>query len=140
MAFLPAALGIGSILAPLIFGGGSEQKQVTETEIPPAGFQDPMLPVMSPAILQMLLQNLQSWGAPSGPKGTVGTFQSPMIQDMMRMIGMEWPKIMKGAQAPGGGELGGFADTASRALGPRVRDRRPSTEARKASLPSLGGG
>lgn len=106
---------IGSTLAPLIFGGGKEQKQVTETEIPPAGFQDPMLPVMSPMILQMLLKNLGAWGGATGPGGTTGTFFSPeMMGDVMKLIGSEWPTLMKGAKSPrlrgsfpGGGGVGG---------------------------------
>lgn len=94
------AIAMGaSALLPLLFGGKNQQTQVTETEIPPTGFQDPMLPVMSPMILQMLLKNMQAWGGPSGPKGTTGTFFSPgMMGDILKLIGGEWPKVLAGAR------------------------------------------
>ncbi len=117
-----AIAGVGSILAPLLFGGGgSEQKQVTETEIPPAGYQSPMLPLADPMILQMLLQNMQSWGGPAGPKGTTGAAYTPMIQDLMKLIGSEWPKLMGGVQSPG------FTNVARGPLGRRRRGPRGSS-------------
>ena len=104
MAFpwLALAVGIPSLLGLLGAGGRGEQQRVTETEVPPAGWQDPMLGMMSPLIADMLMRRVGGFGAES-------SVYSPWAQKIMEMLGTQFPEILKAGGtsiapgAPGGG-------------------------------------
>ena len=95
MAFpwMALAVGIPSLLGLLGAGGRGEQQRVTETEVPPAGWQDPMLGMMSPLIADMLMRRVGGFGAGS-------SVYSPWAQKIMEMLGGQFPQILEGAGAP----------------------------------------
>jgi len=92
MAFpwLALAVGIPSLLGLLGAGGRGEQQRVTETEVPPAGWQDPMLGMMSPLIADMLMRRVGGFGAGS-------SVYSPWAQKIMEMLATQFPQILEGA-------------------------------------------
>jgi len=92
MAFpwLALAVGLPSLLGLLGAGGRGEQQRVTETEVPPAGWQDPMLGLMSPLIADMLTRRMASFGQGS-------SVYSPWAQKIMEMLGTQFPQILEGA-------------------------------------------
>lgn len=92
MAFpwLALAVGIPSLLQLLGAGGRGEQQRVTETEVPPGGWQDPMLGLMSPLIADMLMRRMGSFGQES-------SVYSPWAQKIMEMLGGQFPQILAGA-------------------------------------------
>lgn len=92
MAFPWAALAfaVPSFLQLLGLGGRGEQQRVTETEVPPAGWQDPMLGMMSPLIADMLMRRMGSFGQGS-------SVYSPWAQKIMEMLGSQFPEILAGA-------------------------------------------
>ena len=89
MAFpwLAAAI-IGSSLAPMIFGGGRGGTERV-TEVPPTGWQDPMMGMMSPLIADMLVRRMGGFGEGS-------SIYSPWASKIMEMLGGEFPKILAG--------------------------------------------
>lgn len=91
MAFPLAALAfaIPSILQLFGAGGRGEQQRVTETEVPPAGFQDPMLGLMSPLIADILTRRLGSFGQGS-------SVYSPWASKIVEMLGGQFPQILSG--------------------------------------------
>lgn len=91
--WMALALGIPSILQLMGVGGRGEQQRVTETEVPPGGWQDPMLGLMSPLIADMLTRRMASFG----PQSSV---YSPWAQKIMEMLGGQFPQILSGAGAP----------------------------------------
>ena len=95
MAFpwLALAVGIPSLLQLLGVGGRGEQQRTTETEVPPAGWQDPMLGMMSPLIADMLTRRMASFGQGS-------SVYSPWAQKIMEMLGSQFPQILAGAGRP----------------------------------------
>lgn len=86
------AFAIPSLIG--LFGGrGGEQTRVTETEVPPAGWQDPMLGMFSPLIADILSRRMASFG-----KGS--SVYSPWAQKIVEMLGGQFPQILAGAAAP----------------------------------------
>jgi len=90
-----AAATIASSLLPFIFGGTGEQRRVTETEVPPAGWQDPMLGLMSPLIADILSRRIGGFGEGS-------SVYSPWVSKIIEMLGGQFPQILRGAGAPEG--------------------------------------
>lgn len=92
MAFpwMALAVGLPSLLGLLGAGGRGEQQRVTETEVPPAGWQDPMLGLMSPLIADMLTRRMASFGQGS-------SVYSPWASKIMEMLGTQFPQILAGA-------------------------------------------
>lgn len=83
------AFAVPAILS-LFIGGKGQQQRVTETEVPPAGWQDPMLGMMSPLIADMLMRRMGSFG-----KGS--SIYSPWASKIMEMLGGQFPQIISGA-------------------------------------------
>jgi len=94
MPFPWMALAVGAplLLQLMGLGGRGEQQRVTETEVPPAGWQDPMLGLMSPLIADILTRRMGAFG-----KGSV---YSPWAQKIMEMLGSQFPQILEGAGTP----------------------------------------
>ena len=94
MAFPWAALAfaVPSILQLFGVGGRGEQQRVTETEVPPSGFQDPMLGLMSPLIADILTRRIGSFGEGS-------SVYSPWASKIMEMLGTQFPQSLSGAGA-----------------------------------------
>jgi len=94
MAFPWAALAfaIPSILS-LFTGGRGEQQRVTETEVPPGGWQDPMIGLISPLIIDILTRRMGGFG-----KGS--SVYSPWASKIMEMLGGQFPQILAGAGSP----------------------------------------
>lgn len=92
MAFpwLALAVGLPSLLGLMGAGGRGQQQRVTETEVPPAGWQDPMLGLLSPLITDMLTRRMSSFG----PESSV---YSPWAQKIIDMLGTQFPEILSGA-------------------------------------------
>ena len=93
MAFpwLAAAIIASSLLG--LGGKGGQQQRVTETEVPPAGWQDPMLGMMSPLIADMLTRRMASFGQGS-------SVYSPWAQKIVEMLGSQFPQILAGGRDP----------------------------------------
>jgi len=85
------AFAIPAILS--LFGGRGEQQRVTETEVPPAGWQDPMLGMMSPLIADILMRRMGSFGQGSST-------YSPWASKIMEMLGGQFPQIIAGGSSP----------------------------------------
>jgi len=116
MAFpwLPISI-LASTLLPMLFGGkgssglfGGEQtqRQVTETETPRRGYQSPYLGMLDPTVLRSLLQNFSQFsgfGMPGGG-GAGGDFS--WIQDILRMLEADMPRILESYRAGGMGNMG----------------------------------
>jgi hypothetical protein len=83
------AFAIPSILN-LFAGGRGQQQRVTETEVPPAGWQDPLLGLMSPLIADILTRRIGSFGQGS-------SVYSPWAQKIVEMLGGQFPEILAGA-------------------------------------------
>ena len=92
------AFAIPSLLG--LFGGGGSQQRTTETEVPPGGWQDPMLGLMSPLIADMLTRRMSSFGQGS-------SVYSPWAKKIMDMLGGQFPQILAGAAAPSPAGIGG---------------------------------
>ena len=90
--WMALAVGLPSLLGLLGAGGRGEQRRETETEVPPAGWQDPMLGLMSPLIADMLTRRMASFGQES-------SVYSPWAQKIMEMLGSQFPQILAGAGA-----------------------------------------
>lgn len=88
-----AAATIASSLLPLLFGGGGQQQRITETQVPPGGWQDPMLGMMSPLIADILSRRMAGFGQRS-------SVYSPWAQKIVDMLGGQFPQILSGATAP----------------------------------------
>ena len=88
--WLALAVGLPSLLGLMGAGGRGEQQRVTETEVPPAGWQDPMLGMMSPLIADMLMRRMSGFGQGS-------SVYSPWAQKIIEMLGTQFPKILAGA-------------------------------------------
>ena len=103
--WMALAVGIPALIQALGLGGRGRQEQVTETEVPPAGYQSPLLGFADPMVFETLLRRMQSFGAPSQMLGgTAGAGYSPWIDDMIAMLGREWPTLMGGVGGRGRGE------------------------------------
>lgn len=94
------AFAIPAILQ-LFAGGRGQQQRVTETEVPPAGWQDPMLGMFSPLIADILMRRMGSFGQGS-------SVYSPWASKIMDMLGGEFPKLLTGARGvPSPAPMGG---------------------------------
>lgn len=89
---------IGAMLLPTLLsffgGGGGETRQRTEQEVPPQGWQDPMLGLFSPLLADILSRRMSSFGQGS-------SVYSPYASQIMEMLGGQMPKILAGAGAGG---------------------------------------
>jgi len=96
--FKALAFAIPSLLG--LFGGGrGKQERVTETETPPAGYQDPMIGLISPLIIDIIMRQMRGYGRGS-------SVYSPWAQRIMDMLGGEFSGILSGAGSslpPSGG-------------------------------------
>lgn len=110
-----AAATIASSLLPLFFGGRGEQQRVTETQVPPGGWQDPMLGVLSPLVADILTRRLSGFGEES-------SVYSPWIQEIIEMLGTQFPDILAGARTSGGKRVvsGSVAPVGSSSLFPTI--------------------
>ena len=97
MAFpwLAAAIGIPALLN-LFKGGGGRQQTVRETEVPPRGYQSPMVGMLDPLLIDMLLRNIRTWGG-YGQGGRTGGSYSPYVDQIINMLGTKtFPKLFQG--------------------------------------------
>lgn len=105
---------IGAILAqvllPMLLGRGKQtQERVTETEIPPRGYQSPLVGLADPMAFESILRNLQSHSGWGWPAGSGRGQASPQIAELLKLLQGEWPKLMSGYKnlgataGPGGG-------------------------------------
>jgi len=92
MAFpwMALAVALPSILGLMGVGGRGEQQRVTETEVPPGGWQDPMLGLFSPLIADILTRRMGAFGQGS-------SIYSPWASKIMEMLGSQFPQILAGA-------------------------------------------
>ena len=95
-----AAATIASSLLGLFAGGKGQQQRVTETEVPPAGWQDPMLGMFSPMIADILMRRMGSFGQGS-------SVYSPWASKIMEMLGGQFPQIIAGGAGSSPPGIGG---------------------------------
>lgn len=97
-------VGLSMILAAVlpsifkgIFGQGTQQQErVTETEIPPRGYQSPLLGMADMTAFENLLRNMQSYSGWGWPSGSGRGQASPQIAEILKLLQGEWPKMMEG--------------------------------------------
>ena len=97
MAFpwLPLAIVASSVL-PSLFGKGRNQEIVKETEMPPRGYQSPMVGMLDPLLVDILLRNLRTWGG-AGVGGQATGAYSPYVDQILKMLGERtFPQLMSG--------------------------------------------
>ena len=95
---------LGSSLIPALAGGKGKQQQVTTQQVPPRGYQSPMLGLMDPLIMEMLMKNMKYMQSSRLPGG--GRFGTGSIDKILGLLGGQWDKLLAG-YGPMGGVGGG---------------------------------
>lgn len=114
--WLLAIPGLFNMLMGLFGGGGAgtqQQQQETVTEEEPRGYQSPLVGLLDPWMLETLLGRyglLEHAGMPGGQG-----YQNPWTQEIIRLLGEEWPQLLQGYRGGAGGM--GTVSSALRARG-----------------------
>lgn len=93
-------------IANLLFGGSKsseeQRKQVTETvtEQPPPRPFDPGYGLLSPFLLNTMLQRFGQLSGAGMPTGTPA-LGADWIKDILELLSRSWPDILKGYTQPG---------------------------------------
>ena len=85
---------LGSALIPSLGKGKGKQYQQTTQQVPPRGYQSPMMGLMDPLMMEMIMKNfkyLQSSRLPGG-----GRFASPNVDKILGLLGKNWGNLIQG--------------------------------------------
>lgn len=85
---------LGSALAPALFKGKGKQVQTTTQQVPPRGYQSPMMGLMDPLMNELILRNLKYFQSSRLPGG--GRFASPNIDRILGLLGKNWGGLIRG--------------------------------------------
>jgi len=104
--WLLAIPGIINLIGGLFGGGGGtqQQQQETITEQEPGGYQSPLVGLLDPWMMENLLGRyglLAGAGMPGGQGGL-----SASTQEIMRLLGEQWPELLAGYRGAGRREGG----------------------------------